>query len=114
MKINYSMLLAGAAIGGVMGWYYMRKVQVPNAYAIGQANPTTPYTSLSQGQLAQLNQSPGLPSPPPFATVAGNAISGVTQPGSANQLGQQAGTGALLGRGGRLLPIRYRGMGRHG
>ncbi len=110
MKINYGVLFAGAAVGGVIGWYYMMKVQVPNAYAVGQANPTQPYTNLSAAQKAQFNQSPGLPSPPPLSTVAANAISGVGVPQGA---GTQVGTGALLGRR-RLLPVHYRGMGRHG
>jgi hypothetical protein len=114
MKINYGVLFAGAAIGGVIGWYYMMKVQVPNAYAIGQANPTLPYQNLTAAQKSQLNQSPGLPSPPPMSTVVANAISGIGTTGDQSQsVGQQAGTGALLGRR-RLLPVHYRGMGRHG
>jgi len=110
MKINYGVLLAGAAVGGVIGWYYMKKVQVPNAFAMGQANPSQAFSTLTAGQLAQLSTSPPLPSPPPAATVAGSSISGVSMP---QNTGSQVGTGALLGRG-RLLPIRYRGMGRHG
>jgi len=114
MKINYGVLFAGAAIGGVIGWYYMKKVQVPNAYAIGQANPTLGFQNLTPAQLAQLNQQPGLPSPPPASTVVANAISQLGTTGDQSQsIGQQAGTGALLGRR-RLLPVQYRGMGRHG
>jgi hypothetical protein len=110
MKINYGVLFAGAAIGGAIGWYYMRKVQIPNAFAMGQANPTQAYSTLTPGQIAQLGQSPPLPSPPPVATVAGSAISGIGMP---QNTGAQVGTGALLGRR-QLLPVRYRGTGRHG
>ena len=117
MKINYGVLFAGAAVGGAMAWYYMSKVQVPNAYALGQGNPTQAFTTLTAAQLAQLNQQPGLPSPPPASTVAANSIAqlGTTgdQSSSIGQAAATTGTGALLGRG-RLLPVRYRGMGRHG
>lgn len=110
MKINYGVLFAGAAIGGVIGWYYMKKVQIPNAYAIGQANPTLPYQNLTAAQKAQFNQSPGLPSPPPMATVVANAISGVGSGDQSQSIGQRAGTGALLNRRRPFLPIRYQGV----
>ena len=183
MKINYGVLFAGGAVGIAIGWYYMSKVQVPNAYALGQANPTLGFQNLTPAQLAQLNQQPTLPSPPPASTVAASAVSQLGTTGdSTHSIGQQAGqtttgtgaipgvyqfrahhgipgriqrmrnifpqnpyqgatdpsgggggdpsgqqgqgggssadshptdTGALLGRG-RLMPIRYRGMGRHG
>ena len=114
MKINYGVLLAGAAIGGVVGWYYMMKVQVPNAFAMGQANPTQPYTSLTAAQKAQLNQSPGLPSPPATSTIIANTISQIGTTGDqTQQVGPQAGTGALLNRRRPFLPVHYRGL-RHG
>ena len=101
----------------------MSKVQVPNAYALGQGNPTLAFQNLTAAQLAQLNQQPTLPSPPPASTVAANAVAQLGTTGDSTQsVGQAAGqtttgtstgTGALLGRG-RLMPIRYRGMGRHG
>jgi hypothetical protein len=117
MKINYGVLFAGAAIGGVIGWYYMSKIQVPNAYSLGQTNPTTAFGALTAAQMSQLNTQPTLPSPPSLAAVAGSSISGVQTPQSnIAGLGGTAttGTGALLGRRGRLMPIHYRGMGRHG
>jgi NAD(P)-dependent dehydrogenase (short-subunit alcohol dehydrogenase family) len=81
-----------------------------------QANPTLAYQNLTAAQKSQLNQSPGLPSPPPASTVAANIISQMGTTGDQTQsVGQQAGqqTGALLGRR-RLLPVHYRGVGRHG
>lgn len=104
MKINYGVLFAGAAIGGVIGWYYMKKVQVPNAFALGQMNPTTAFTALTPAQRAQLNQSPGLPSPPVGVQVAQQ----ITQTGLQSAADAiSTGTGALIGR---PLHVRYQGL----
>lgn len=67
-----AMFALGAAAAGIGVYFYMRKTQVANAYALGQANPTTPFTSLSTQQLAQITSSPPLPSPPPASTTIAN------------------------------------------
>lgn len=85
---------AGAAIGV---YWFMRKIQVPNAYALGQANPTTAYTALTSTQLAQLNQQPPLASPPAPSTQLASITNqyasqyGITTPGATPTGGATAG-----------------------
>lgn len=76
---SWGMLIGGAVVGATAAYYFTNKTRVPNAYALGQANPTTPYQNLTSAQLAQLNTSPPLPSPPPLSTLAGSAVPGITQ-----------------------------------
>lgn len=63
-KVSWEWLLIGAAAGAIGAIMYANKKTVPNAYALGQANPTVAFTSLTAAQQAQLT-GPALPSPPP-------------------------------------------------
>lgn len=70
-KISWEWLLVGAAVGAVSAIMYSQKKTIPNAYALGQANPTTAFTALSATQKAQIGGAP-LPSPPPVSTQIQN------------------------------------------
>lgn len=77
-KISWEWLMIGAAAGAIGAIMYSNKKTIPNAYALGQANPTTAYTSLQPAQVAQIS-GPDLPSPPSVAQQIANITQQTTQ-----------------------------------
>ena len=63
---NVTPWIIGGAVGAGVAWYFAQK-RIANAYALGQANPTTAFASLTPAQLQQIGGAP-LPSPPSAAT----------------------------------------------